>query len=610
MNLRKKLIPNFEKIGGVVMEVKLINKEECKEFFKLWGEFACACYNTDKKYAERVGKSCFESGHYSGSRAFSFIFEVKGISRACYDEKTEILTNEGWKLFKDIKEKEVVATLNKDTEKVEFNEINEIIKYYYDGVMDKYKSDNLDLLVTPNHKMFVKKYDVRKEAEWELIPSNELKLGRYRMTKSFNYDNEVDKYIIIKGYEYDRKVKNGKYVTKYSDDLTFDRKIFYQFLAWYISDGSIYYSSKENKYVINISQTQCEENIKNKTVERIMYLIKKMGFNCNYDGRTIRFNSLTLGSYLSKLGNAKDKYIPLDLFKDFNKELAKIFIDEYLKGDGHIDKNGCAKIFTTSKKLSEQLQTLIFITGDTAKVNIDDRRGECHICKNNVIRNNICYVINISKIKNKNPILKTKKHKSEVTYRGNVYCVNVKNHTIFVRRNGVAMWCGNCSHQLVRHSVGVTINQKSQRYCDESYFDYVVPPKIRNRPVVRKKYDEFMKTINTMYRTLNGMLYEIEGIQEDTRYILPNACTTELTIGFTLEALIHFCEERLCSASQWEIRELASLMKEEVIEVLPELKEKLNSKCINLGYCPESEKRCCRRKPNKNKIKIIELEEN
>ena len=51
MNLRRKLIPNFEKIGGVVMEVKLINKEECKDLFKLWGEFACACYNTDKKYA-------------------------------------------------------------------------------------------------------------------------------------------------------------------------------------------------------------------------------------------------------------------------------------------------------------------------------------------------------------------------------------------------------------------------------------------------------------------------------------------------------------------------------------------------------------------------------
>ena len=595
------------------MKVELLNKEECKNFFKTWGTFACTCYNTDSEYAERVGKSCFKTGHYSGSRSFSFVFNIKGISRACYDDKTEILTNEGWKLFENIKEKEIVATLNRDTEKVEFNEINEIIKYHYDGIMDRYKSDNLDLIVTPNHKMLVKKYDVKKESEWELIPSNELNLNRYRMTKSFDYDNDVNEYITIKGYKYDRKNKNGEYITKYSDDLTFDRKIFYRFLAWYISDGSVYYSSKENKYVISISQTQCEENVKNKTVERIIYLIKKMGFNCNYDGRTIRFNSLTLGSYLSKLGNAKDKYIPLDLFKDFNKELAKIFIDEYLKGDGHIDKNGCAKIFTTSKKLSEQLQTLIFISGDTAKINIDDRRGQFHIYKNNVIRNDICYVINISKIKNRNPILKTKKHKSEIVYKGNVYCVNVKNHTIFVRRNGVAMWCGNCSHQLVRHSVGVTINQKSQRYCNEDDFEYVVPPEIEKDKNILGYYENCMKHIQLMYsglkEQLNAKGLKGESLNQDARYVLPNACTTELTIGFTLEALIHFCEERLCSASQWEIRELAKAIRKEIIDILPELSEKLNPKCINLGYCTESEKRCCGIRPNKNKIKIIELEE-
>ena len=169
-----------------------------------------------------------------------------------------------------------------------------------------------------------------------------------------------------------------------------------------------------------------------------------------------------------------------------------------------------------------------------------------------------------------------------------------------------------CSHQLVRHSVGVTINQRSQRYCDETSFDYVIPPSIKKKPSARKYYDECMKSINTMYKILNSKLCEElkgEELKQDIRYILPNACTTELTMGLTLEALIHFCEERLCTASQWEIRELASLMRKEVVEVLPELKEKLNSKCINLGYCPESEKRCCGIRPSKNNIKIIKLEE-
>lgn len=33
-------------------------------------------------------------------------------------------------------------------------------------------------------------------------------------------------------------------------------------------------------------------------------------------------------------------------------------------------------------------------------------------------------------------------------YNGKVYCVTVPNHTLLVRRNGRAVWCGNCRHYL------------------------------------------------------------------------------------------------------------------------------------------------------------------
>ena len=167
-----------------------------------------------------------------------------------------------------------------------------------------------------------------------------------------------------------------------------------------------------------------------------------------------------------------------------------------------------------------------------------------------------------------------------------------------------------CTHQLVRHSVGVTINQRSQRYCSEEDFKYVTPPSIKNNPNAKKFYDNCMKEINVMYSLLNnGLSKHLEGeeLHQDTRYLLPNACVTELTMGFTLEALIHFCEERMCTASQWEIRALANAMKKEVVEVLPELDKYLNAKCVNLGYCPESSKRCCGKRPNKENIKIINI---
>ena len=99
-------------------KVKLINGEEVKSFIRKHGEFAAVCYNTNPKFAERVGEHCLKSGHFSGSRHLYMVFEIKNVPRSCYDEETEILTLEGWKFIKDIKEDEIVATLNDATKKV------------------------------------------------------------------------------------------------------------------------------------------------------------------------------------------------------------------------------------------------------------------------------------------------------------------------------------------------------------------------------------------------------------------------------------------------------------------------------------------------------------
>lgn len=68
-----------------IISAKLINADRCKDFYKEWGTMACHCYNTPKKFAERVGKSCHKTGHYSGSRGFYFIFEISG-PRAMIDQ--------------------------------------------------------------------------------------------------------------------------------------------------------------------------------------------------------------------------------------------------------------------------------------------------------------------------------------------------------------------------------------------------------------------------------------------------------------------------------------------------------------------------------------------
>lgn len=68
------------------MRVTLINKEEVKDFYKRWGLFSCKCYSTNPKYAVNVGKKCHKTRHYSGSRAFHFIFEIEDVPRSAIDQ--------------------------------------------------------------------------------------------------------------------------------------------------------------------------------------------------------------------------------------------------------------------------------------------------------------------------------------------------------------------------------------------------------------------------------------------------------------------------------------------------------------------------------------------
>lgn len=68
------------------MKVELINVDRVSQFFKEWGEFACECYNTDKKYAERVGRACLKDEHFSGSRTFYFNFKISDIDRGTAEQ--------------------------------------------------------------------------------------------------------------------------------------------------------------------------------------------------------------------------------------------------------------------------------------------------------------------------------------------------------------------------------------------------------------------------------------------------------------------------------------------------------------------------------------------
>ena len=111
-----------------------------------------------------------------------------------------------------------------------------------------------------------------------------------------------------------------------------------------------------------------------------------------------------------------------------------------------------------------------------------------------------------------------------------------------------------CSHQLVRHR-HCSFTQRSQRYCSEDDFGYVIPPTIQKNG----ESDSYILSMNAIDWDY-AMLTEAGIPNEDARYVLPNACETSLYLSCNLRELIHMSNERLCRRAQWEIRELVQQM--------------------------------------------------
>lgn len=163
------------------------------------------------------------------------------------------------------------------------------------------------------------------------------------------------------------------------------------------------------------------------------------------------------------------------------------------------------------------------------------------------------------------------------------------------------------SHQLVRHRLA-SYSQQSQRYVNMGEFEYVMPESIQTSKekiyvgmeldcfecltpdyeIVHKAYEELMCKIRETYENLIRV-----GIpEEDARYILPNACTTNIIVTMNARELRHFFKLRCCTRAQWEIRELANRMLELVKEVAPTIFANAGASCVATGRCPEGKKSC------------------
>lgn len=113
------------------------------------------------------------------------------------------------------------------------------------------------------------------------------------------------------------------------------------------------------------------------------------------------------------------------------------------------------------------------------------------------------------------------------------------------------------THQLVRHRL-MSVSQKSQRYVSEAGFAWVRPPSVP--PGRAAEYDGDMETLRSLYAK-----WKAAGLKnEDARFVLPNACTTELIVSANFREWRHIFQVRCHPRAQWEIREVCLAMLREL----------------------------------------------
>ncbi|MGB6836733.1 MAG: FAD-dependent thymidylate synthase [Dehalococcoidia bacterium] len=162
------------------------------------------------------------------------------------------------------------------------------------------------------------------------------------------------------------------------------------------------------------------------------------------------------------------------------------------------------------------------------------------------------------------------------------------------------------SHQFVRHRIGISFEQQSQRYVafKKGQFPYTVPETLRKAG--------FGERVEQAFQDLGSLYQEMldAGVPaEDARFVLPSATSTNFKITVNLQELLHIADLRLCTRAQWEFRKVASLVRAEIQRKFPELARYLQPKCgeRRLGYCDEDYEawRACpigRKRPHKRDL--------
>lgn len=389
-----------------------------------------ADYEKNQQFDFVVGIEVKRSNHFfacpvceslKGRYPKSFVFT--GWHPQCYDEASEVYTNNGWKFFKNVKDDDLILSLNPNTRYLEWSGIKLSFKRMYSGDMVHFYNRSLDCLVTPEHEMV---YLNKSDGRIKRVSAIEYTKGKGAFFRGANWNGEEIDSITI-----------GQTV------LNFD--LFAEFMGFWLADGSLIRNSQ-----IKIAQRDGDNN-----KEKIISCVERLGLSFGKTVASVDCYSRDLNQYLKQFGKSYDKYIPEQIKKASIRQIT-IFLNAFISCDGHIKK---AKAFvgnrgtlcvpkndersycTSSPKLASDIGELILKIGKRPSYRIDKTKGKKQKFRNGVYTINHDQII----ITECNSLTATVFEKEIVNYEGYVYDLTLdKNSIMYIRRNGKCFWGSNC----------------------------------------------------------------------------------------------------------------------------------------------------------------------
>ena len=365
----------------------------------------------------------------------------------CLTMDHEVLTENGWKFFKDINKKEKVATIIDG--KLSYEKPKKLLYFpNHEGEMYHIKNQQIDLNVTSNHRMYVSTCRTRQRvwSDYELIEAKKIYGKTRKYLKNATWEQKDYQFILPSITDKNNILREEKVV---------DMDAWLTFFGIWIAEGWATYT-RDKRYVdtghYQVTICQCKERVQ----AVITDALTKLGYNYQItsDNSKISVYDKQLFTYMKKYSvGAPNKFLPDWVWK-LSQEQTRKLINSMVLGDGsilqrtHSENNAC--YYTSSVKLANDFQRLCLHAGWSANISLHHKKGNVNYIEGRKITSNYdLWRLGIIKQKNSPCVnhghTSTQNIQVEEIYNAkcDVFCLEMPHETFYVRRNGKPVWTGN-----------------------------------------------------------------------------------------------------------------------------------------------------------------------